>query len=90
MPVTSRSLPVGTVRQSSKIRSVAYIGTAAILAVFMLSFASTPKARAHADHYCEGKQPGGKCILAQRQRDEGGQVTGYCYSTTAEVRDGHW
>ena len=46
MPVTSRSLPVGTAHQSSNIRSVAYIGTAAILAVFMLAFASTPKARA--------------------------------------------
>src|SRR3954447_5858869 len=65
MPVTSRSLPVGTAHQSGNIRSVAYIGTAGILAVFMLGFASTPKARAqdnghhlyHADYYSKWKQP---------------------------------
>jgi hypothetical protein len=98
MPVTSRSLPVGTEHQSSNIRSVTYIGTAAILAVFMLGVASTPKARAqdsghhlyHADYYSKWKQPetGASCCNGKETKD--GNVTGDCYPTTAEVRDSHW
>jgi hypothetical protein len=98
MPMTSRSLPVGTAHQSSNIRSVAYIGTAVILAVLMLGYASTPKARAqdnghhlyHADYYSKWKQPGTDASCCNGKETNDGYVTGDCYPTTAEVRDGHW
>ena len=98
MPVTSRSLPVGTAHQSSNIRSVARIGTAAILAVFMLGFASTPKTRAqdnghhlyHTDYYSKWKQPGTPASCCNGKETKDGHVSGDCYPTTAEVRDGHW
>jgi len=79
MPVTSRSLPVGTAHRFSHIRSVAYIGTAGILAVIMLGFAWTPKARAqsndhhlyHADYYSKWKQPGtdASCCNGKETKD---------------------
>jgi len=91
-------LPVGTAHQSSNIRSIAYIGIAAILAVFMLGFASTPKARGqdnghhlyHADHYSKWKQPGTDASCCNGKETKDGNITGDCYPTTAEVRDGHW
>jgi len=98
MPLTSRSLPVGTAHQSSNIRSIAYIGTAAIVAVFMLGFATTPKVRAqdkghhlyHADHYSKWKQPGTDASCCNGKEMQDGNVTGDYYPTTAEVRDGRW
>ena len=98
MPVTSRSLPVATAHQSSNIRSVAYIGTAAILAVFMLGFALAPKARAqdnghqlyHAEYYSKWKQPGTEASWCNGRETRGGHITGDCYPTTAEFRGGHW
>jgi hypothetical protein len=98
MPVTSRTLPVGKAHQSSNIRSIAYIGTAAILAVFMLGFATTLKARAQdnghhlylADHYSKRKQPGTDASCCNGKEMQDGHVTDDCYPTTAEVRDGHW
>src|SRR4051812_6540476 len=98
MPATSRSLPVGTAHQSGNIRSIACIGTAGILAVFMLGFASTPKARAqdngrhlyHADYYPKWKQPGTDASCCNGKETEDGNVTGNWYPTTAEGRDGHW
>ena len=98
MPVTSRSLPVATAHQSRSIRSVAYIGTASVLAVLMLSFACTPKARAqdeghhpyHADYYSKWKQPGTDASCCNGKETKSGHVSGDCYPTTAEVRDGHW
>jgi hypothetical protein len=93
MPVISRSLPVGTAHQPSNIRSVAYIGTAGILTVFMLGFASTPKARAqdnghqlyHADYYSKWKQPGTDASCCNGKETKDGNVIGACYPTTAEV-----
>jgi hypothetical protein len=98
MPETSRSLPVGTAHQSNSIRSLAYIGTAAMLAVFMLGFATTSKARAqdnghhlyHADHYSKWKQPGTDASCCNGKEMQDGHITGDCYPTTAEVHDGHW
>ena len=79
MPVPSRSLPVGTAHQSSSIRSAAYIGTAATLALFILGFASTPKTRVqdnghhlyHADYYSKWKQPGtgASCCNGKETKD---------------------
>jgi hypothetical protein len=66
MPMTSPYTPGDMLRQSAIIQSSAYIGIAAILAVFVVAFATAPKARAqdnghhlhHADHYSKWKQPG--------------------------------
>jgi hypothetical protein len=66
MPMTSPYTPGDMLRQSAIIQSSAYIGIAAILAVFIVAFATAPKARAqdnghrlhHADHYSKWKQPG--------------------------------
>ena len=98
MPVTPPRAPVDTLRPSAIIRSSAYIGIAAILAVFIVAFATAPKARAqdnghhlhHADHYSKWKQPGtnGSCCNGRETQD--GQTTGDCYPTTAEVRAGSW
>ena len=96
MPVTSRSLPVGTAHQSSNIRSVAYIGSAGILAVFMLGFGSTPKASAqdnghhlyHADYYSKWKQLGTDASRCNGKETKNGDVTGDCYPTTATAIGG--
>src|SRR5215475_12995045 len=99
MPATSQSLPVGTAHQSTKLRSVAYIGAAAILAVFMLGFASTPKARAQhnayqlysADYSSKWNQPGtdASCCSARRPRTVTSPAA-ETKRTTAEVRNEHW
>jgi hypothetical protein len=91
-------LPVGAAYQPSNIRSVAHIGAAGILAVFMLGFALGPMARAqdnghrlyHADYYSKWKQPGTDASCCNGKETKGGNVTGDCYPTTAEVRNGHW
>jgi hypothetical protein len=98
MPMTSSYTPRDMLRQSAIIQSSAYIGIAAILAVFVVAFATAPKARAqdnghhlhHADHYSKLKQPGTivSCCNGKETRD--GQTTGDCYPTTAEVRAGSW
>jgi hypothetical protein len=59
MPITSPRAPVGTLRQPVHIRSSAYISIAAILALFIVAFATAPKSRAqdnghnlhHTNHY---------------------------------------
>jgi hypothetical protein len=59
MPMTSPYTPGDMLGQSAIIQSSAYIGIAAILAVFIVAFATAPKARAqdnghhprHADHH---------------------------------------
>ena len=71
---------------------------AAILAVFILAFATAPKARAqdnghhlhHADHYSKWKQPGTDTSCCNGRETKDGQTTGDCYPTTAEVRAGSW
>jgi len=79
-------------------QSSAYLGIAAILAAFILAFATAPKARAqdnghhlhHADHYSKWKQPGTNTSCCNGRETKDGQVTGDCYPTTAEVRAGSW
>lgn len=81
-----------------KVQSSAYIGLAAILAAFLLAFATTPKARAqdnghhlhHADHYSKWKQPGTSASCCNARETKEGRITGDCYPTTAEVREGVW
>ena len=61
MPMTAPYTPRNILRQPANIRSSAYIGIAAILAVFIVAFATAPKARAqdnghhphHAAHHCK-------------------------------------
>jgi len=56
-----QGLRMETLRQAANVQSAAYLGTAAILAVFILTFAMAPKARAqdnghhprHAAHHCK-------------------------------------
>jgi hypothetical protein len=90
--------PVDTLRQPTNSRPSAYISIAAILAVFILAFATAPKTRAqdnghhrhHADHYSKWKQPGTDTSCCDGRETKGGQITGDCYPTTAEVRAGSW
>lgn len=77
-----------------------FIGIAAILAVFMVTFAVVPKARAqehkhhsqfHKDFYQEWKVPGKpneSCCNARVEKE--GVETGDCEPTDAEVRNGQW
>jgi hypothetical protein len=96
MPMTSPCAPVHTLRQPVNIQSPVYIGIAATLAVFILAFATAPKARAqdnghhlhHADHYSKWKQPGTNTSCCNGRETKDGQTTGDCYPTTAEVRAG--
>src|SRR5882672_2959028 len=98
MLMTSPCAPVDTLRQPVHIRSSAYIASAAILAVFIVAFATAPKARAqdnghhfhHADHYSKWKQPGTNASCCNGRETKDGQPTGDCYPTTAEVRAGSW
>jgi hypothetical protein len=84
--------------QSAAIRSSAYIGMAAILAAFILVFASAPRTRAqdnghhlhHAEHYSKWKQPGSEVSCCNGRETKDGRTTGDCYPTTAEVRAGSW
>jgi hypothetical protein len=98
MPMTAPYTPRNILRQPANIRSSAYIGIAAILAVFIVAFATAPKARAqdnghhlhHAEHYSTWKQPGTNASCCNGKETKAGQTTGDCYPTTAEVRAGSW
>jgi hypothetical protein len=98
MPMTLPYTPGDMLRQSAIIQSSAYIGMAAILAVFIVAFATAPKARAqdyghhlhHTDHYSKWKQPGTNASCCNGKETTDGQITGDCYPTTAEVRAGSW
>jgi hypothetical protein len=98
MPMISPYGPVDMLGLPTRIESPAYIGIAAILAAFILAFATAPKARAqdnghdlhHADHYSKWKQPGTDASCCNGKETKDGQTTGDCYPTTAEVRAGSW
>jgi hypothetical protein len=85
-------------RQPGIFQSSAYIGIAAILAVFIVAFATAPKARAqdnghhlhHADHCSKGQQPGTNASCCNGKETKDGHTSGDCYPTTAEVRAGSW
>ena len=78
--------------------SRAYFGFAFIIALLMVVFATTPRARAqdnghhlhHADHYSKWLQPGTAASCCNGRETKDGQTTGDCYPTTAEVRAGSW
>ncbi len=74
-------------RQSAIIQSSAYIGIAAILAVFIVAFGHHLH---HADHYSKWKQPGTNASCCNGKETKHGPTTGDCYPTTAEVRAGSW
>ena len=95
----SRPIALSAVRaQPANIRSAAYIGTAALLAAFILVFATAPRARAqenghhlhHADHYSKWKQPGTEISCCNGRETKDGRTMGDCFPTTAEVRAGSW
>jgi hypothetical protein len=98
MPMTSPYTPGDMLRQSTIFQSSIYIGIAAILAAFIVAFATAPKARAqdnghhlhHADHYSTWKQPGTNASCCNGKETKDGQTIGDCYPTTAEVRAGSW
>src|ERR1700754_2278046 len=81
-------------RPHAAFQSSIYIGIAAILAAFIVVFATAPKARAqdnghhlhHVDHYSKWKQPGTNASCCNGKETKDGQSTGDCYPTTAEVR----
>src|SRR5262249_42010782 len=98
----SRCRPIavsaGLRAQHTDIRSAAYIGIATILAVFILVFATAPRARAqdnghhlhHADHYSKWRQPGSAASSCNGRETKDGQPTRAAYQTSAEVRAGSW
>jgi len=73
----------------STARSCAYICLAAILAVFMLTFAVAPKARTQGSSPT-WKQPSTDVSGCNAKETKGGSVTGDCYLTTPELRAGSW
>src|SRR5262245_23590268 len=88
----------GVRARPADIRSSVFIGMAAILAAFILVFATAPRARGqdnghhlhHADHYSKWKQPGSGVSCCNGRETKDGQTMGDCYPTTAEVRAGNW
>lgn len=92
------SVDVDRSKEASRESSRAYIGLAFIVALLMLAFAFTPKARAqdnghhlyHADYYSKWHQPGTHASCCNGKETKDGQTTGDCAPTRAEVRQGHW
>jgi hypothetical protein len=83
--------------EASRNSSRAYIGFAFIIALLMMAFALTPKARAqdnghhlyHADDYSKWHQPGSAASFCNGRETKDGQTTGDCAPTGAEVRRGN-
>ena len=73
----------------STARSSAYVCLAAILAVFMLTFAVAPKARTQGSSPT-WKQPSTDVSGCSGKETKGGSVTGDCYLTTSELHAGSW
>ena len=70
-------------------RSFAYICLAAILAVFMLTFAVVPKARTQASR-STWERPATDVSGCNVKETKGGPVTGDCHPTTSEIRANSW
>jgi hypothetical protein len=63
-----------------------YLALAGVLALFVWTFATAPKARAH-DHYMDWKVPGSNASCCNERKDEN---TGDCEIAPFEVRNGGW
>jgi len=70
-------------------RSFAHICLAAILAVFMLTFAVAPKARTQGSSPT-WKRPATDVSGYNAKETKGGPITGDCHPTTSEVRANSW
>lgn len=73
--------------QRSNTKSRWYLALAGILALFILVFATTPRALAH-DHYREWKVPGSPNASCCNERKD--DNTGDCEIAPFEVRNGAW
>jgi hypothetical protein len=93
-----RCIDANRLNKASRSSSRAYIGFAFIIALLMMAFAVTPKARAqdnghylyHADYYSKWHQPGSDASCCNGRETKDGQTTGDCAPTRAEVRRGNW
>jgi hypothetical protein len=90
----------------SRFQSRWYVAVAGMLAILLIAFASTPRARAqdqaehdqaehhhpfHKDFYSKWKVPGNPNASCCNARiEQDGKETGDCEPARAEVRDGNW